>query len=101
MAGAESGVKELFRTNDPVLVSWTEALLSGEGVPVFVMDTHMSVLEGSATAIPRRVMVGDGDFARARALVEAARDELGLAADIRWAEPDSGSGRGGPAEEGA
>jgi hypothetical protein len=77
-------VKELFRTNDPVLVSWAEALLAGEGVGVFIMDSHMSVLEGSANAIPRRVMVVDEDFSRARALIDAARAELDLAADIRW-----------------
>lgn len=80
-------MKELFRTNDPVLVSWAEALLLGEGITAFVMDTHTSVLEGSANAIPRRVMVGDGDFDRARALIEAARADLPLAADIRWESP--------------
>lgn len=86
-------MKELFRTNDPVLVSWTEALLAGEGVGVFVLDVHTSILEGSAGAIPRRVMVSDGDFARARTLIEAARADLGLAADIRWA--DRGGDRNG------
>lgn len=77
-------MKELFRTNDPVLVSWAEALLGGEGIGVFVLDRHMSVLEGSANAIPRRVMVGEDDFDRARALIEAAGEELPLSADIRW-----------------
>lgn len=103
MTGAENRVKELFRTNDPVLVSWTEALLAGEGVPVFVMDAHMSVLEGSAAAIPRRVMVGDDDFARARTLVEAARAELGLAADIRWddSEPDAEAKKRDAPDDGA
>ena len=81
-------MKELFRTNDPVLVSWTEALLAAESIPVFVFDLHTSTLEGSISAIPRRVMVGDRDVARARALVEAARAEIGLAAEIRWRSDD-------------
>ncbi len=84
----EPPVRELFRTNDPVLLSWTEALLAGEGIRVFVLDSYMSVMEGSISAIPRRVMVDDGDFVAARALIEAARAELGLAADIRWPRED-------------
>lgn len=84
-------MKELFRTNDPVLVSWTEALLAAEGIRIFVMDAHTSVLEGGTIAIPRRVMVDDRDFGRARALIEAARAEIGLAADIRW-RPDEEAG---------
>ncbi|HEX9808800.1 MAG TPA: DUF2007 domain-containing protein [Alphaproteobacteria bacterium] len=81
-------MKELLRTNDPVLVSWAEALLAAEGIHVFVADTHMSVLEGSAAAIPRRMLVRDEDFPAARALIEAARKELGLSADIRWPDDD-------------
>ena len=81
-------MKELFRTNDPVLISWAEALLAGEGIAIFVLDANMSVLEGSANAIPRRFMVGDGDFRAARALIDAARAELDLAADIRWSEEE-------------
>ena len=88
-------MKELFRTNDPVLISWAEALLAGEGIDIFVLDANMSVLEGSANAIPRRLMVGDGDFRAARALIDAARAELDLAADIRWpAQIDRSEGEG-------
>ncbi len=61
---------ELLRTNDPVLISWLQALLADENIETFVLDVHVSVLEGSANAIPRRLMVEDGDLARARQLVE-------------------------------
>ena len=81
-------MKELFRTNDPVLVSWAEAVLAGEGIAAFVMDGHMSVLEGSANAIPRRVMVADDDFIRARTMIDAAREELAMNADIRWKDEE-------------
>jgi hypothetical protein len=37
-----------------------------------VLDGHMSVLEGSAGAILRRVMVADEDYDRARRLLEEA-----------------------------
>lgn len=79
-------MKELFRTNDPVLISWAEALLRGEGVATFVLDANMSVLEGSANAIKRRLMVADEDFRAAQALMRAARDELDPAAEIRWSD---------------
>ncbi|MDE0537941.1 MAG: DUF2007 domain-containing protein [Rhodospirillales bacterium] len=61
---------ELLRTNDPVLISWLQALLADENIETFVLDVHVSVLEGSANAIPRRLMVEDGDLARARQLME-------------------------------
>lgn len=66
---------ELLRTNDPVLISWLQALLADENIETFVLDVHVSVLEGSANAIPRRLMVEDGDLARARQLM-AESDEF-------------------------
>jgi tRNA1(Val) A37 N6-methylase TrmN6 len=69
-------VKELLKSNDPVLLSWAEALLAGEGIETYVLDRHMSVVEGSAVAIPRRLMVDDEYFDRARAVIDNARAEL-------------------------
>lgn len=65
---------ELTRTNDPVLISWLRAALKGEGIEAIVLDTHMSVLEGSASAIPRRIMVDDDDLIRAQRVLELAED---------------------------
>jgi hypothetical protein len=59
-------MKELVRTNNPVLLSWIQSLLKQEGIETFVFDSHMSVLEGSANAIPRRLMVIDDDYDKAR-----------------------------------
>ena len=65
-------MKELLRTNDPVLLTWLAALLRDQGVESVVFDTHTSVLEGSANAIPRRMMVIDDDYdAARRILIEA------------------------------
>lgn len=73
------GMKELLRSNDLVKLSWIEALLADSGIAVLVLDQHTSVLEGSAGAIPRRVMVADEDYARARNVLESAGEgaELG------------------------
>lgn len=65
-------VRELLRTNEPVFLSWMDALLRSEGIDIVVLDAHMSVLEGSAGAILRRVMVPEEDYARARKLLEEA-----------------------------
>lgn len=63
---------ELFRTNDPTEISLATALLEAQGVKLFVMDVHMSILEGSIGAIPRRVLVSTGDLARARMILRGS-----------------------------
>ena len=65
-------MEELLRTNDVVLLSWLEALLADSGIHVQVLDTHMSILEGSVGAIPRRLMVADEDAATARRIMDDA-----------------------------
>lgn len=65
---------ELIRTNEPVLLSWLQAALAAEGIEAVVLDTHASIVEGSVSAIQRRVMVADVDRVRAqRILAEAER----------------------------
>jgi len=68
-------MKELLRSNDPVLLSWVQALLTDARIQAVLLDLHTSIIEGSISAIPRRVMVNDDDFARARALIDAAVGE--------------------------
>ena len=69
-------MKELVRTNNPVLLSWLQSLLRQEGIESFIFDSHMSVLEGSANAIARRLMVIDDDYDMAReAMTEAGEGQ--------------------------
>lgn len=69
-------MKELFRSNDPVRMSRALGLLEDEGIPVFPMDQHMSVLEGSLGILPQRLMVADRDEFMARAILrDAGLDE--------------------------
>ncbi len=65
-------MRELLRSNEIVFLSWADALLRSEDIEIFVLDGHMSVLEGSAGAILRRVMVADEDYDRARRLLKEA-----------------------------
>lgn len=76
-------MRELVRTNDPVLVSAIEALLDGAKIPHIVLDRNMSVLEGSIGILPRRIMVDETHVAEARKLLEDA----GLGHELRPEKP--------------
>jgi hypothetical protein len=65
-------VRELVRTNDPVLISALEALLNGACIKHMVVDQNMSVLEGSIGIFPRRILVGEEEIDVARQLLEDA-----------------------------
>jgi hypothetical protein len=71
---------ELVRTNNPVLLSWLLAELAGRDITAVVLDVHTSIVEGSISAIPRRLMVADADLDRARAVLVVA-DALGAAGE--------------------
>ena len=72
-------MRELVRTNDPVLVTAIEALLKGAEIPHVVLDQNMSVLEGSLGILPRRILVNDCCVDDARQLLE----EAGLGHELR------------------
>ncbi|MGH7124869.1 MAG: DUF2007 domain-containing protein [Stellaceae bacterium] len=65
-------MKELLRTNDPVRLSFVEALLSAAGIESVVLDQHTSAIEGSISAIQRRIMVAERDHGRAKRLLSDA-----------------------------
>ena len=71
-----SQMKELLRTNDAVRLSWAQDLLGSAGIETLVLDRHTSILEGSIGALPRRLMVPDGELDRARELMAAAEKDL-------------------------
>lgn len=72
-------MRELLRTNDIVMVSAVGALLDGANIRHLLLDANMSVLEGSAGAIPRRILVHENDDAAARRLLTDA----GLGHELR------------------
>lgn len=71
-------MKELIRTNDPVLLSFVSALLEGADIAFIVLDTNMSVMEGSIGILPRRVLVEELCMDQARSLLT----EAGIGHDI-------------------
>lgn len=72
-------MRELVRTNDAVLISAVEALLTGARIRHMVVDQNISVLEGSIGVFPRRILVGEDELEAARRLLEDA----GFAKELR------------------
>lgn len=58
-------MKEVLRTNDLVLLSYATHVLAEAGIKAIVFDAHMSAVEGSIGAFPRRLMVQDDDIVKA------------------------------------
>ncbi len=74
-------MRELIRTNDPVLLNYVELLLKNAGIETMIADQNMSVMEGSIGILPRRVLVSEDDFSDACRLLNEA--DLG-----HWIRPD-------------
>jgi glycosyltransferase involved in cell wall biosynthesis len=72
-------MREIVRTNDPVLINAIEALFDGAHIAYLVLDQNMSVLEGSIGMLPRRIMVADEQETEARQLLTDA----GLGGELR------------------
>lgn len=67
---------ELFRSNDPIELSWAQSVLEDEGISSHIFDYHASILDGSIGALPRRLMVDSAEESRAKYILDIARREL-------------------------
>ncbi|HEX3808614.1 MAG TPA: DUF2007 domain-containing protein [Rhizomicrobium sp.] len=65
-------MREVLRTNDPVLLSFAQDVLAQAGIEAIVFDSHTSVVEGSIGVLPRRLMVVDEDASRAEYELKSA-----------------------------
>lgn len=72
-------MREIVRTNDPVLISAIEALLNGGGIRYMVLDRNMSIVEGSLGFLPQRILVTDEHEDHARQILQDA----GLGHELR------------------
>lgn len=71
-------MKELLRSNDPVLLSFLSALLNDAGIPFTIVDRNMSIIEGSIGILQQRVLVAEDRLEAARRLV----GDAGLEAEL-------------------
>lgn len=69
-------MKELLRTNDPVIISVVTSLLKDASIAFMVADENMSILEGSLGVIPRRILVDSDRMSQARTLMHDAGLEM-------------------------
>ena len=65
-------MKELLRTNNLVYLSFAQVVLKDAGIETLLFDGHMSVMDGSIGALPRRLMVADDELARAQKILAEA-----------------------------
>jgi len=66
-------VIEVFGSNDPVRISYAEALLTDAGIDHVTLDGQTAgVFGGALPWIKRRVMVRDEDEAAAKRILKAA-----------------------------
>ena len=65
-------MRELISTTDPVLLSFVQSLMHDAGIEVFVFDQHISIVEGSIGAFPRRLMVPEPSWDEAAGLMREA-----------------------------
>lgn len=70
---------ELVRTNDPVIISFIEALMRDAGIAFMVADQNMSVMDGSIAILPRRILVEAERADEARRILTDA----GIAKEMR------------------
>lgn len=63
-------MKELIRTNDPVLLSYLEHILGDTDIGFVVLDLYTSSVEGSLGLLPRRIMVSEEGFDRAQQILD-------------------------------
>ncbi len=65
-------MREVLKSNNAVELNFAEVVLRDAGIPSVVLDTHMSILDGSMVILPRRLMVADEDEARAKGILKDA-----------------------------
>lgn len=65
-------MRAVLTSNNPVRLSFLTALLADAGITAITLDTHASIMDGSIGALPRRLMVAEDDFDRARRVLTEA-----------------------------
>ncbi len=65
-------MEELIRTNNPVSLSFIQSLLKDSGIGYVLLDTHMSIMDGSLGILPQRIMVSGDDLGQARRILKDA-----------------------------
>ena len=65
-------MRELIRSNDPVLISFATSVLTDAGIRHTVADSNISVIDGSIGAVVPRLLVDPERYDEARRLLDEA-----------------------------
>jgi hypothetical protein len=65
-------MRDLMRTNDPVLLNFVQTLLHEAGIKAVVFDGNMSAMQGTLGAILQRIAVPDDRWADACRILRGA-----------------------------
>jgi hypothetical protein len=65
-------MREVVRTNDPVLINFVVVLLRDGGLSPLLVDEHTSAIEGSIGVLPRRILVDPDELAQAKRILTEA-----------------------------
>ena len=68
-------MRDVLKTNDAVLLNFAQVVLADAGIETVVFDNHMSIMDGSLGILPRRLMVLEEDYERARRVLSDALPE--------------------------
>ena len=69
-------MKDLLRSNEPVLVSFVCSLLQQAGIDYSLLDRNMSIMEGSLGVLPQRIVVAEKAYDEAVTLLRDAGVEV-------------------------
>lgn len=83
-------MKAVLTSNDPVRTSWAQSVLSEAGIESFLLDAHMSAMEGSIGVLPRRLCVLDEDKEAALSAIQHAETTIAVdqPSDEKLNEPE-------------
>jgi hypothetical protein len=65
-------MREILRSNDAVLINFVVVLLRDAGLTPMLADEHVSAIEGSIGALPRRILIASEELAQAKRVMNEA-----------------------------
>lgn len=69
-------MREIFRSNNAIQLSFVESNLRDVGIEPIQLDQHTSSIEGSISAIERRIVVTQEDYSAAMRIMDELKDSL-------------------------
>ncbi|MEM6780403.1 MAG: DUF2007 domain-containing protein [Pseudomonadota bacterium] len=69
-------MREIFRSNNAIQLSFIESNLRDVGIEPIQLDQHTSSMEGSISAIERRIVVSEEDYDAAMRIMDDLEDKL-------------------------